>query len=209
MRTSLMQLLRDRPLCHPSRIVSAAITEPHELAVRVSGYPWWSDRADRTRDHEIAFTFGGLGEGILELPDFDFEDDEALEVFSVEEATNVPWAQPRGYEIYCNAALPRPMDIYLTVHDFLVSQRAFVGPEQFLNYGNYGLLESFVEITQTNSYLLGRLPPALCALVCNELDAQGVSHNELSTTLRRSGLLLAAIGGSQFFCETAEAEFED
>jgi hypothetical protein len=208
MRTKLIQLLRNRPLCHPSRIVSATITEPHDLHVRVSGYPWWSDQADRTRDHEIAFTFGGLGDGTLQLPDLHFEELEGLEVFSVEEAINVPWAQPTGYAIYCNAALPRPMNIYMTVHDFLVSQGAFCGAEQFLNCGGAGLLKSFVEITQSTSYLLGSMPSALRDLVCNELDAQRVSHNELTTRLRRSELL-ATIGGSQFFCETAEAEFQD
>jgi S-adenosylmethionine:diacylglycerol 3-amino-3-carboxypropyl transferase len=78
-----------------------------------------------------------------------------------------------------------------------------------LNCGYTGLLKSFVEITHSTSYLLGRMPPELRDLVCNELDAQRVSHNELPTKLRRSELLLATIGGSQFFCETAEAEFQD
>ena len=126
-------------------------------------------------EREITFTFGGLGDGILELLDF-VPDDEALESFSVEEAINVPWAHPRGFAIYCSAPLPKPMDVYRTVHDFLVFQGASWRAEQFLNCGNSQLFKTFVEISQSSSYLLGQVPPALCELVCKELDAQRVLH---------------------------------
>jgi hypothetical protein len=209
MRTNLIPLLRDRRVCHPSRIVSAAITKPRELQIRVSGHPWWKDGADHTRDHDITLIFRGLGEGILDLFDFKFEDNEALDYFSVEEAVNVPWARADGHQIYCSAPLPRPMDVYVLVHDFLVSHGAFMRAEQFLNCGNTELLGNFFEITKSDSYLVATAPPAIGSLICRELDTQGVRHNEIPARVAQPGLLLVQIIASRFFCEIAEAEFEE
>jgi len=207
MRVNLAQLLHDRPVGHPTRVVAVAL-EGRDLRIRVVGWPWWTDHADRSLDHEIEFIFGGVGEGVLEPWDFDSEFNEALEIFSVIAADDLPWTQPRGSAIYCNAPLPKPLELYLRVHDFLASHGAFRRAWQYLNCPDTERLSPFVQVTQTSSYLLGRFPPAIRNLVCAELEAQGVSYSELPTDLEKSGRLLVTIQKSQFFCETAEAAFE-
>lgn len=207
MRLELLSLLRDRTVPHPSRVIGIAL-EGRELRVRVVGWPWWADNADRSRDHAIEFIFGGVGDGVLEPLDFDSELNEALEPFSVIESDALPWAQPRGSAIYCNAPLPRPLQVYLAVHDFLASHGAFRRVWQYLNCPESEQLSPFVRITQANSYLLGRFPPAIRDLVCAELDAQGVSYSDLPIGLEKTRQLLVTIQRSQFFCETAEAVVE-
>jgi hypothetical protein len=207
MRLELLSLLRDRTVSHPSRVIGVAM-EGRELRVRLVGWPWWADNADRSRDHAIEFIFGGVGEGVLEPLDFDSEFNEALEPFSVIASDALPWAQSRGSAIYCNAPLPRPLQVYLAVHDFLASHGTFRRAWQYLNCPDSEQLSPFVQITQANSYLLGRFPPAIRDLVCAELDAQGVSYSDLPIGLEKPRQLLVTIQRSQFFCETAEAVIE-
>jgi hypothetical protein len=207
MRVDLLPLLRDRSVAHPSRVIGAAL-EGRDFRVRLVGWPWWLENADRSRDHAIEFIFGGVGDGVLEPLDFDSEFNEALENFSVIAADTLAWAQPRGSAIYCNAPLPKPLEVYLTVHDFLASHGTFRRAWQYLNCPDSEQLGPFIQITQANSYLLGRFPPAIRDLVCAQLDEQGVSYSDLPIGLEKRGQLLVTIQRSQFFCETAEAEFE-
>lgn len=203
MRQDLVQLLRDRSVGHPSRVVAATL-EGCDLRVRARGWPWWSDKADTGRDHAVEFIFGGVGDGVIDLPDFDAEHD-ALEPFSVVPSDDLPWAQQNGSAVYCNAPLPKPLEVYLAVHDFLASHGAFRRAWQFLNCPDDERLAPFVQITQSSSYLLGRFPPAIRNLVCVELESQGVTYSELPTVFEKPGRLLVTIGMSQFFCETADA----
>lgn len=208
MRVQLLSLLRDHSVSHPSRVVGVAL-ESRELRVRLVGWPWWLMNADRSRDHAIEFIFGGIGDGVVEPLDFDSEFNNALEPFSVVASEALPWAQSRGSAIYCNAALPKPLEVFLAVHDYLALHGAFRGAWRYLNCPDNEQLAPFIKITQANSYLLGRFPPALRDLVCAKLDAQGVSYSELPIGLDKPGKLLVTIQRSQFFCETAEAVFED
>lgn len=207
MRVDLLALLRKRSVCHPSHIIGAAL-ENHDFRVRIVGDPWWSENSDRSRDHAIEFIFGGVGEGVLEPLDFDSEFSEALEPFNVIASDTLPWAQPRGSEIYCNAPLPKPLEVYLTVHDFLASHGTFRRAWQYLNCPEGEQLGPFIQITQANSFLLGRFPPVIRDLVCAQLDAQGVPYSDLPIGLEKLGKLLVTIQRSQFFCETAVAVFE-
>lgn len=207
MRVELLSLLREHSVSHPTRVVGVAL-EGRELRVRVVGWPWWLSNADRSHDHDIEFIFGGVGDGVIEPLDFDSEFNEALEPFSVVASEALPWAQSRGSAIYCNAALPRPLEVFLTVHDYLASHAAFRRAWQYLNCPDSEQLGPFIKITQANSYLLGRFPPAMRDLVCAQLDAQGVSYSELPSRLERAGQLLVTIQRSQFFCRTAEAVFD-
>jgi hypothetical protein len=207
MRLELTQLLRERQVIHPSRVVRAAL-EGRDFLVHVVGYPWWADGADPSRDHDVQFVFGGVSDGYIEPVDFDSGFDEALENFSAVSINDVPWAQPRGSEIYCNGALLQPLALYAKVHDFLASHGSFRRAWRFLNIPESEQLSPFIEMTQTSSYLLGRFPPALRDVVCAELEAQGVSYSELPTVLGNAGELLVTIEKSQFFCDTAHVVFE-
>jgi hypothetical protein len=208
MQIELTQLMRDRAVAHPSRIVAVEF-DGRDLRVGVTGWPWWNDEADRTPDHRIDFLFHGVNDGVLRLPDFGAEDDEALEAFGVIEAGEVSWAKPEGSDIYCNGPLPRPLDVYVAVHDFLVSQGAFRRASDFLNCANGELLSPFFKMVETGSYLLGRFPTALRDVVCAQLESQNVSFSELKWNRAAAGQgLLVTFGGSQFFCQSATASFE-
>lgn len=202
----LAVLLRDRQVCHPSRI-TAVVLKDRNLQVRVSGYPWWNDKADPGCDHRIRFVFGCVGQGGLDFWDFDPEFNRALEPFSVIASDDLPWAQSSGSAIYCSTPLPKPLKIYLAINDFLASYSAFRQAEQYLNCQHDGKLTTFIQTTQTNSYLLGQFPPAMRDIVIAELDEQKVRYSELPRVFEKPERLLVTIQGSQFFCETAEAFF--
>jgi hypothetical protein len=172
----------------------------------VAGWPWWDDALDKSTDHKIELLFGGLGYGFLGTRDFDFEETEALEVFEVVETASLAWAQAEGSAIYCQAPLPRPLDIFAKIHDFLWPYAGVSRPGHFLNCGDSESLATFIERTKSNSYLVANAPPVLRDIICSELAAQGVPYNELPVRLQPCGRLLVTLARSQFFCETAEAE---
>lgn len=207
MRVDLYQLLKDRSVGHPSRITSAVLAD-NDFVVRVRGWPWWSDNADRDRDHSIELVFGGVGCGAINPSEFDPEWDEALEPFEVIACEDLAWAQPSGSAIYCQAPLPEPLEMYMAVHDLLISYNALRDVWRYFNNPDSRQLDSFVRITRTNSYLLGQFPGKIRNVVCAKLDAQGVPYYERPTGLASTGRYLVTIQNSQFFCETAHAEFE-
>lgn len=158
-------------------------------------------------DHEIELQFSGLGYGVLETADFDFEETEALETFEVVETLSLAWAQPDGFAIYCHAPLPHPLDVFAEVHDFLLPYSGVRRAGHFLNCGDAEAVATFVERTKANSYLVANAPPVVRDLICAELGRQGVAYNELPVRLQPCGPLLVTLGRSQFFCRTAEAKF--
>jgi hypothetical protein len=44
MRHELMDLLRERRLCHPTRFERVEADLEGNLRIEVSGYPWWLER---------------------------------------------------------------------------------------------------------------------------------------------------------------------
>lgn len=207
MRRDLAKLLQERRVGHPTRIRQAVVTPDRELLVSAFGWPWWLDHADSSRDHDIELRFGEIGEGMLDLWSFDRNEYEVLEPFSVVEAVTVPWVGSEGSQIYCSAPIPRPMDVYLRVHEFLSVSGSFRRPEHYLNAPG-GSVAAFAQIAQSSSFFLAHAPPALARLLREELGAQGVPHNLLAARSAPSGRLLVTMGCSQFFCETALAEFD-
>jgi hypothetical protein len=207
MSVDLLSLLRRKPVGHPTRITSVQFVGNRALRIVVVGWPWWDACLDTSTDHQIELLFGGISDGVLEPLDFDFEETEALEPFEVVETANLPWAQPDGFAIYCHAPLPRPLEVFAKIHDFLLPCGGVRRASHFLNCGDQEALSTFVERTRSTSYLIGNAPRAIRDLITAELTAQHVAYNELPRRLQRCGPLLVTMGRSQFLCETAEAEF--
>lgn len=206
MRVNLIELLRDQSVAHPSRIVATTLQDGN-LRIHLVGWPWWMNHADQNEERGIEFIFSDVGDGIIEPLSFASDDDEALENFSVVPSAKLEWEKLCGTEIYCNAPVPRAFELWAVVHDFLASQGTFRTTQEFFNCSDGGTLNSFLQLTRSNSYLLGRFPLAIRNLVCAELNAQEVSYTELPTTFRKPAQLLVIIGRSQFFCDRAEALF--
>jgi len=207
MRVDLVTLLTERSLSHPTRIVEA-LFKGDDLRMHVVGWPWWLPDGDTTKDHSIHFVFEHLGEGFIEPRTFDQDETEALEPFEVMPSSQLAWAQPNGFEVYCNAPLREPLEIYARVNDFLAQTGSFRGADWYLNFSYTRGLAGFAGVAQSNSYLLARVPPALHRVVTEELQRQHVSYNEIPTKFGSPGELLVTIQNSQFFCRTAFAEFD-
>src|SRR5947207_15471921 len=118
-----IQLLSERRIVHPTRIVSSSIST-REFRVSIVGYPWWrSTRGDH--EDKISFRFSGVTHGHLELyallhP----EEAEALEEFNISLTSTLDWAKPHQFQIYCSAPLLRPFTVYMIVETYILASRA-------------------------------------------------------------------------------------
>ena len=143
MRVDLRELLRLKPIMHPTRLVSTSISQGC-LRVAVRGFPWWRDVSDSQDEQLIEFLFEGLANGQLSIEDFgnaSKDQDEVLETFEVCSLSELDWAQPSGFEI-CSGPLGNPLNLYLRVHDFLGAVDAYREPSEFLNYPSGSSLSS-------------------------------------------------------------------
>jgi hypothetical protein len=82
MKADLIELLGQREIVHPTRIVAVEASH-RQLRVTIAGYPWWR-ATQREEDEQVVFSFEGVEEGLLDAETLlDMEEDEALEFFSV------------------------------------------------------------------------------------------------------------------------------
>jgi hypothetical protein len=198
--------LVERDIVHPTRI-EAVTWSADQLEIALSGYRWWEQPySDRASDGRIRFVFGGLLSGNLRPDDFDFKDDEALDEFELLAASDVAWAQPCDWSVFCSGPIPEPLDIYIRLHDFLFDAQSFLMAGDFLNQGDK--LATFGELARSPSFLLARGPACVRDLLCRELERQGVPHNVLSTIADTGPNFLVRLGRSGFLCCSAEAEFD-
>jgi hypothetical protein len=125
------------------------------------------------------------------------------------QAEDLPWAQHCISDVYCSTPIPRPLEIYLIVSEYLLNQQALFRPYHFLQIGEYGSLSYFLNHhTQSNGYRLGRFPKSIHSLICAELDVQGVRYSEVARNQTKNERLFVTIEETKFFCRSAEAIFE-
>jgi hypothetical protein len=210
MRVDLTELLRQKPIVHKTKIVSATIS-PGSLRLVVLGYPWWRGSTGKQDDYTIEFLFEGVTEGCLRIDDVggvNDDWDEALEVFEVYSVAELDWAQPNIFSIFCSSALKSPLNLYLRLHDFLKEVDAYRGVEDFLNFPS-GRLAQFVEITSSNSFLVATGPECVRRVICSELEQQGVAYNVITKSIAPNRYLLVRLADSHFLCSAAYAEFDE
>jgi hypothetical protein len=201
-----IQLLLERNIGHPSRIVSAEMVDG-QFRLTLAGYPWWRGRPDPDDDGSIRFHFSGVTGGELFLADLlDHCDDEALETFDIRPVLALPWAEANGFAIYCSAPLPRPLAIYMAVQDYLFAVNAAREPGDFLNGGHR--LSDFLRITASAGYLLANCPTVIRDLIVDELGRQSVTPTVHGRPVGDDNRLFVRLGRSTFFCTVAEAEFD-
>jgi hypothetical protein len=144
--------------------------------------------------------------GSLRPDEFDFQDDEALDAFELLAASDVAWAQPSDWSIFCSGPIPEPLPIYVRLDDFLQGERSFLAAGDFLNQADK--LSAFIEMTGSPSFLLARGPACVRDLLCSELERQAVPHNVLSTMADTGPNFLVRLERSAFLCRGAEAELD-
>jgi hypothetical protein len=209
-RIELTELLHSRPISHPTRIISTSI-EPGSLRLVLQGYPWWRDVSGQEDDASIVFLFEGIRGGQLCIENFantSLSADEALETFEVCSLTELDWAQPNRFSVYCSGSLENPLKLYWRVHDFLGKADAYRRTSEFLNYPS-GQLAQFVETTSSGSYLIGSGPESIRSIICEELEKQGVAYNIIESKMAPARGLLVRLAMSDFVCAEAFAEFEE
>ena len=209
MRVELVELLRTKPIAHPTRIVSVSIT-PSILQLLVRGYPWWLTLSGTQEDQDIAFSFKDVVSGCFDLDYFGCvgsEHEMALDEFEVRPTVELDWAQPDIFSIFCSSPLRHPLKLYVRVHDYLKDVDSYRGAEDFLNFPS-GRLDQFISTASSNSFLVARCPECVRRIICDELEVQGVAYNTIETPLPPNRNLLARVAGSHFLCAEAFAEFD-
>jgi len=200
-----IQLLREREIVFPCRIVSSILAD-REFRVTVEGYPWWRDQAGDAQS-QITFRFAGVSNGNLDLNALlDHEEHEWLEQFEIELTSTLEWANPDQFGIYCSAPLPNPIAVYTAVENYIFASRAPRTPGDYLNGAHR--LGSFLEIATSSGYLLATGPEPIRSIVVAELESQSVRHTVHETKRHAESRLLVRLQGSAFFCGAALAEFD-
>ncbi len=205
----LLTLLETRRVCHPSTLVKVDLELRGRLTIGIKGTPWWKEDANHNEEKLISFVFEGVINGAFDLDLLNDDWDECLESFSIINSLDCEWLAEEMDTVYCSAPLSEPFELFALVNDYLRRHDIQSSPFDFVNAGEFGYLKFFKEITSSNSYLLGCVPPALSGIISAELDRQGVRHNKIPTPLRKNKPLLVHFGSQRFFCDTATAIFED
>jgi hypothetical protein len=200
-----IDLLREREIVHPSRIVSSFLGDG-EFRLSLAGYPWWRDRAGDD-EGRIGFRFSGVTSGSLDVRRLlDHVEVEWLEQFEIELTSTLDWANPHQFGIYCSAPLSNPLAVYMAVENYIFDSRAIRSPGDYLNGADR--LSTFFEIATSSGYLLATGPELIRSIVVAELKSQSVPHTVHETERHAEGRLLVRFQGSAFFCGAALAEFD-
>jgi hypothetical protein len=212
MPVDLRDLLRSHHVVHPSRILSADLSNGG-LRLFITGYPWWLDKNDPVTEEAITFDFTGVSEGSLDLADvLHPHNNEALDRFEVCSLTDIEWALPDAFQIFCHEPLPDPVALYSKLQDYLRMARAIKGARHFLNVdsfpGRAGALSRFTQVVKSQSYLIARGPERVRQVICEELHRQSVSSNTLPLPDKSDDRLLVRLGCSWFYCVAAVASAE-
>jgi len=181
------------------------------LRMFVAGYPWWKAHNDFSDEDQLEIHFGGLSDGSVgvTLASGDPNDFEQLENFEVQALEAIDWAQPSIHQIYCSEPLKDVFALHAVVHDYLIDVGSFKLPHDFLNFNFDRKLSGFASIARTDSFLVARAPESLCAIICEELERQGVPHHLLTSTLPQEKRIWVSIGDCNFLCDTATAIFDE
>jgi len=202
---NLVDLIAARPIVHPTRIASFKLVgDVATLALK--GASWWGENRAEI-DGEIEFRFEGVTCGSIDLWALsDPEWDEALDMFHMERTSDLPWAQPSTVSIFCNGSIPRPLDVYTCVQNYLLDVKALRSPSDILNGGDR--LSWFLEVARSPVHQLAIAPPVIADLIISELNDQGVPHTVTFPQGGAIALILVRIGDHGFFCERATADFD-
>ena len=206
MKIDLLDLLATRSISHPTRVRSVTMADGH-LGLTIGGWAWWRE-TEQDREGLIRLTFSGLSSGTIDLLDWLSGDDfdEVLDDFEVHRTSELEWAQPASNSIYCSAPLPRPLDLYDQVEEYLQDQAALRRPADFLNGARR--LSRFLGYVSSNFYLLATGPQVICDLVVDELKRQDVAHQIRPGGGYPEAPIFVRWGEHGFFCEQATAEFD-
>jgi hypothetical protein len=201
----LFDLMATRPISHPTRITSFSLVGDM-ATLSVEGASWWVENRPDI-DGEIQFRFEGVTCGSIDLSELvDPEWDEALDMFHMERTSDLPWAQPSTVSIFCNGSIPRPLDVYARVQNYLLDVDALSSPSDILNGGDR--LSWFLEVARSPVHQLAVAPPVIADLIIGELNDQGVPHIVMFLRGGAVASILIRIGDHGFFCERATAEFD-
>lgn len=210
MRIDLVELLRTRTIAHPSRIVTIESRCASEVRIAITGFPWWLENPPTDKDGQITFHFVGITDGTLDAEIFQSDPfNEDLEYFDVRPLTELEWSKGAHCDVYCNGPLPRSLNVYATLHEYLQSVDCPYGPERYLNMGDGGSLRELSEIATSKSFHLCRGPETICDVVSAEIEKIGTGFNVIKGKESSSGLIFVRIAQSHLICQSAFAIFDD
>ena len=210
MRVDLVELLRVRAIRHPSRITLLESRCHSDLRIEVTGYPWWLEDPPRDRDQRITFHLEGITGGVLDSDLIDADScDEDLLAFDARPLSEQAWAKGIEYAVYCSRPLPNALEIYASLHDFLLSVDCPFPPAHYLNMGNSRSFNELVAIAAAASFLLCRGPEAVCGAVCEALQRSGAAFSVIRGQDLARDLVYVRLLGSHWICESAYAVFDD
>jgi len=204
-KVNLVDLIAVRPIVNPTRITSFKLVGD-VASFALQGASWWGENQANING-KIEFRFEGVTSGSIDLWALsDPEWDEALDTFHMERTSDLPWAQPSTVSIFCNGSIPRPLDVYTCVQNYLLDVKALRSPSDILNGGDR--LSWFLEVARSPVHQLAVAPPAIADLIIGELNDQGVPYTVTFPPGSGIAPILVRIGDQGFFCERATAEFD-
>lgn len=209
MCVDLVELLRTRTISHPSRFVAIESRCAAEVRISIAGFQWWLENPQADKDGAITFCFEGISDCSFDADMIDSDPtDEDLDTFDISRLSELPWSKGTNCDIYSSGPIPTPLNVYATLHDFLLSAGCPFGPERYLNKGYGGSLREFSEIAASNSFHLCRGPEGICDVVCAEMKRVGTGFNVIKGKDLSGGLIFVRIAQSYLICQSASATFE-
>ena len=211
MQISLLELLSEKEICHPSRIIDLQFYSNNSLKITVTGFPWWLGDTRTSDEGKITFHFEDIEDGSIE-PNLILHDmfDEDLEKFEAIKLSDCEWARGTECEIFCSAPLTSPMEIYKIFHDFLISTNCPYKVSDYLNFGISNKIEDFVSMTKKNNFLLFTGAESAGKIIVDALEA----HKHQYKILRRKDLdlsqdlIFAQFHNSYLICKKAYAVYD-
>ncbi|MEP3232940.1 MAG: hypothetical protein ABJO30_08945 [Hyphomicrobiales bacterium] len=204
MQLELIDLLKNRQICHPAKIQSTEFRDRSGV-IHLSGYPWWLEEPDGNNDAEISFQFNEIDE--FRIPESWFEGDdfcEDLDDFTIEPMSKTLWTACSDLTVYCSAPLDDKFAILEVVDHFLVTSNC---PYELSDFLNMPTIKDFGKITSTSSYQICSGPKPVCEQVVTELERQGVRHSKIEHLTKEDDRLIVRLHGGYMICRSADAVF--
>lgn len=213
MRINLLELLQERTIVHPSSISLISSSEDRKLSIKVSGYPWWHVSPSPRESDTLTLEFNGIVSSSLDSDIFQRDHfDEDLEYFDAFRLEECQWAQGPSCEVYMNCALATPIELFIRLHDLLLSFGCPFAPSRYLNMGLSDTLEEFQQICASKSFKIFQGPEQMWRLISDGIIDSDKDCTILTTRSSKDEspeMIFVRIGSSFLICESAYAAFRE
>ncbi|WP_342077096.1 hypothetical protein [Yoonia sp. SS1-5] len=183
---SLFALLDTTEIIHPTSVRELRISDGTAV-MEIDGFPWWLPFEDAKKIQEGSATIefdeilrAKLTESCLaSVPLSKDPCSEDLEEFSITNLAQATWNKVNSTEVFCSEPLNDPLAFLTSLDRFLTDTECPFGHSEFVNCGE--ALEKFVSLSKLDMFQIAKGPDAICQMISEELNRQGVKHTTTQT----------------------------